>query len=98
MTLCFQILWQKLISSVAFSLHNAVLLVVNSSELPNFSYKTEKQISDTEIMEDNILLIIKNLNLNKAHGWNNVSIPMIQLRGKTIVTPLKYLFESSLVH
>ena len=83
---------------MTFSLHNTLLPVVNSSELPNFSYKTEKRISDTEIKEDNILLIIKNLNPSKAHGWNNVSIPMIQLRGKTIVTPLKYLFESPLVH
>ena len=40
-------------------------------------------------MEDDILLIIKTLNLNKEYGWNNVSIRKIQLRGKTIVKPLK---------
>ena len=70
--------------------------VVNSSTLPTFSYKTQKRISDIEIKEDDILLIIKNLNPNKAHGWDNVSIRMIQLCGKSIVKPLKYLFESSL--
>ena len=42
--------------------------VVNSSKLHNFSYKTEKRISDTEIKEDNRVLIIKNLNPGKAHG------------------------------
>ena len=34
--------------------------VVNSSTLPNFSYKTQKRVCDIEIKED-ILLIIKNL-------------------------------------
>ena len=32
---------------------------------------------------------------NKAHGWD-VYIHMIKLCGKSIVKPLKYLFESSL--
>ena len=70
--------------------------MVNSSVLPNFSYKTEKQISDIKIREDDILLIIKNLNPNKAPGWDNVSILMIHLCGKSIVKPLKYLFKSFL--
>ena len=39
---------------------------------------------------------MKNLNPNKAHGLDNVSTCMIQLCGKFIVRPLKYLFESSL--
>ena len=39
---------------------------------------------------------MKNLNPNKAHGWDNVSIHMIQLCGKSIAKPLKYLFELSL--
>ena len=70
--------------------------VVNCSTLPSFSYKTQKRISDIEIKENDILLITKNLNLNKAHGWDNVAIRMIQICGKSIVKPLKYLFESSL--
>ena len=41
---------------------------VANSKLHNFSYKTEKRISDTEIKEDNRVLIIKNLNPDKAHG------------------------------
>ena len=69
---------------------------IYSSTQPNFCYKTQKRISDTEIKEDDILLIIKNLNPNKAHVWDNVSIRVTQLCGKAIVKPLKYLFESSL--
>ena len=70
--------------------------VVNSSALPNFCYKTQKRISLAEIKEDDLLLIIKNLNPNKAHEWDNVSIRMMQLCGNTTVKTLKYLFESSL--
>ena len=65
---------------------------VNSSTLPGFSYKTQKRISDIEIKKGNILLISKKLNPSKAHGWDNVSITMGQLCGKSIVKPLKYLF------
>ena len=67
--------------------------VVNSSTLPKLSYKTQKRLSDIEIKEDDILLIIKNLNPSKMHGWDDVSILMIQLCGKSIVKPAKYLFE-----
>ena len=66
---------------------------VESSALPDFRYKTQKRISDIEIKEDDTLLIIKNLNYNKAHGWDNVSIRMMQLCGKSIVKPLKYLLS-----
>ena len=71
--------------------------VVNYSSLLNFSYKTPKRISDFEIKEDDIFLIIKNLNPNKAYRWNNISIRMIHLCGKSIGKPLIHLFESSLV-
>ena len=54
--------------------------MVSSSTLLNFCYKTETN----EIKEDDILLIIKNLNPNKAHGWDNISACMIQLCGKSI--------------
>ena len=71
MPLWFQTLEQKLISSITVSPP-----VVNSSTLPNFFYKTQKRISDFEIKEDDILLLIKNLNRNKVHGWDNVFIRM----------------------
>ena len=41
-------------------------------------------------------LIIKNLNANKAHGWDDISIRMIQLCGKSIALPLKLPFKTIL--
>ena len=43
-----------------------------------------------------IYLISKNLNPEKVHGWDNISIRMIKLCGKAIVDPLRILFLSFL--
>ena len=43
-----------------------------------------------------MLLIIKNLDSSKAHGWDNISIKMIKICGESITVPLKIIFEQSL--
>ena len=68
--------------------------IKNSSKLPNFSYKTEKRLTSFDIKDDDILLIIKNLNVNKAHGWDQLSIRMIKACGNSISFPLKLIFKS----
>ena len=42
--------------------------IKNGSKLPNFTNKTEKRLTSFDIKDHDILLIIKNLNVNKAHG------------------------------
>ena len=68
----------------------------NSSSLPIFYLRTDEILSTLNIRDDDIFAIIKNLNPNKSHGWDNISIRMIKLRGKSIVYPLKLIFEASL--
>ena len=70
-----QTLQQKLIFLITSLQYSPV---VNSSALSNFSYKTQKRISNFKLKANDILHVIKNLNPNKAHGWNNVSIRMIR--------------------
>ena len=41
--------------------------IKNGSKLPSFSYKTEKRLRSFDTKDDDILLTIKNLNMNKAH-------------------------------
>ena len=69
--------------------------IKNGSKLPNFSYKTEKKLTYFDIKDDAIPPIIKNLNLDKVHGWDQWSIRMIKsyLRYKTI-TPQSVLSEA----
>ena len=38
---------------------------------------------------------MKNLDPNKSHGWNNLSVRMIKICSKSITNPLKLMFEAS---
>ena len=68
----------------------------NSSSLPTFYLRTDETLSLLNVNDDYIFAIIKNLNPNKSHGWDNISIRMIKLCGKSMVYPLKLIFEASL--
>ena len=68
--------------------------IKNGSKLPNFSYKTEKILTSFDIKDDDILSIIKNLNVDKAHGWDQLSIRMIKSCCDAITFQLKLIFKS----
>ena len=68
--------------------------IKNGSKLPKFTYKTEKILTSFDIKDDDILSIIKNLNVDKAHGWDQLSIRMIKTCGDAITFPLKLIFKS----
>ena len=46
--------------------------IENLSTLPNFAYVTESRINTVNITEDNILSIIRSVNINKAHGYDGI--------------------------
>ena len=48
------------------------------------------------VNENDLLLIIKNLDANKAHEWDDISIWMIHSRGKSIAFSLQLLFNTIL--
>ena len=74
--------------------NNYYFSMYSYSKLPNFSYKTEKILTSFDIKDDNILSIIKTLNVDKAHGWDQLSIRMIKICGDPITFPLKLIFKS----
>ena len=53
-------------------------------------------LSDFVISEEKILKIIRSLNLNKVHGWDEISKRMIKLSDVSLVTPLKIIFTNCL--
>ena len=66
----------------------------DSGELPlNFVKKSDKSISAITFSCDDIATLIKNLDLNKAHG-HMISIRMLKLCGKSIGKPLNLIFQS----
>ena len=70
--------------------------VTNKSQLPFLEFKTGKRIEKITFNDGDIYLIIKNLNVDKAYGWDNISIRMIKLCGKSIARPLSLIFQSML--
>ena len=61
-------------------------------------FLTEKRISQLEFDTDDIEKIIKSLNPNKAHGFDGISIQMIQLCSAAISKPLYLLFKNSFIN
>ena len=66
------------------------------SVIPEFNYKTNERVTNIQFSSSDILKIIKDLNPNKAHGHDNISIKMIQLCGESIIPPLSMIFESAI--
>ena len=57
---------------------------------------TSTMINDVAISEEKILVIIRSLNQNKAHGWDQIYIRMIKPNDASLVTPLKIICTSCL--
>ena len=68
----------------------------NQSSLPSFINKTGLRLPNITFSLDDICKIIKNLNPNKAHGHDGISIKMIQLCGNSLTTPLSIIFQNAL--
>ena len=68
----------------------------NTSCLPSFSYRTGSRIKSFHVTENDILAIIKTLDLYKTHGCDNISVKIIEICSESFTLPLKIIFEHSL--
>ena len=67
-------------------------LISNSSELPlNLRYTTEKRLNTLNFSNNDIEKIIQNLDPNKAHGHDKISIWMTKICGESICKPLQLI-------
>ena len=66
----------------------------NGSTLPDFIPITQSSLDTITMSQKQILDIIKNLNVNKAHGPDNISGRMIELCGDNITVPLSIIFKN----
>ena len=67
-----------------------------NSVLPNVNVRTTSSIDDISFSSDSISKIIRNLNSNKAHGFDNISVKMIKLCGEALCEPLAIIFNDCL--
>ena len=56
---------------------NQCKLIVNNSSLPVFEYITDKRIDSVSMKDEEILLLIRKLNPNKAAGSDGISGQML---------------------
>ena len=71
--------------------------IITSSGLPPPNSLTDKRIEHISIQCDEILSLIRNLNPNKARGSDGISGQMLLLCDKSVVLPLKIIFQNILV-
>ena len=64
----------------------------NNSSLPvNQIFLTQSRLTSLDFNEDELLKIIRALNINKAHGHDDISIRMIEICDKSLIKPLKII-------
>ena len=69
----------------------------NGSVLPkNQIFLAQSRICTLDFNEEELMKIIRNLKVHKAHGHDDISIRMIKICDKSILKPLILLFENSI--
>ena len=56
---------------------------------------TQSRLCTLHFDKEELIKIIRNLNVHKAHGHDDISIRMIKICDKSILKPLILLFENS---
>ena len=67
---------------------------INDIILPSFTQIPCSNLDTIAITQKSILDIIKSLNVNKAHGPDNISGRMIEFCGDKITLPMSIIFEN----
>ena len=57
---------------------------------------TEERIKSIAFSESDVIKIIRTLDINKAHGHDNISVRMIKLCTKSVARPLTLIFQNSM--
>ena len=71
-------------------------IIKTKSTLPEQDLITDSKISDVKLSTDKLLEHIRGLNLNKAHGHDEISVRMIKMCDTSIVKPLMIIYKNCL--
>ena len=64
----------------------------NGSKLPLFRAKCMEALETVNINSAKVLQIIRSLDCNKAHGWDDISIAMLKICDYAVVPPLCLIY------
>ena len=69
----------------------------NNSTLPESNtYHTENWLNDFTFDNEKLLKIIQSLHANKAHGYDGISMRMLNLSSPSIIKPCSIIFQNCL--
>ena len=69
--------------------------IVDDSILPStIMYRRENRLSTISFTDEDVLMIIKSLTINKSHGHDDISIRLLQICGAEVVKPLSLIFKN----
>ena len=72
-------------------------LTSNSSKLPlHIKYLTDNRLFFVNFSHDKIAKVVQNLDPNKGHGHDNISIRVVKVCGPSIYKPLEIIFNQCL--
>ena len=75
---------------------NQCSLIETDSVLPPGNIATDLRLNNIILDEAKVLALIRSLDSNKAHGWDEISIQMVKISDRSLVKPLMKIFQSSL--
>ena len=68
--------------------------LVNNSKLPDkITCNSAARLTSIKFDNNDILKIIRSLNINKAHGHDDISVRMIKMCDESLVQPLSLIFR-----
>ena len=62
--------------------------------ISEISFKTQQRLSSINFEKEDILKIIRNLNVNKTHGHDNISMRMLKICDSVLVEPLSLIYRN----
>ena len=69
----------------------------NKSILPSaISFKNQSRSSSINFEKEDTLKIIRNLNVNKAHGYDNILTQMLKICDSVLAKPLSLIYKNCL--
>ena len=71
----------------------------NNSKVPESqTYITDSKLSSLQFEDKDIIKIIRSLDINKAHGYDDISIRMLKICDLAIIKPLSIIFRNCINH
>ena len=79
--------------SLLLSVH---LYLTSASTLPSATFfKTQSRLSSINFEKEDALKIIKNLNIDKVHGHDNISVQILKICDSSVlVEPLSLIYKN----